>query len=647
MADGAGLYSRRVSDPRSAPPSEAPTIQPSPGADWSAHVSTMPGPEQETSPEVLQSALTTGHPSGPGGWFQPGSVVAGTFRVEQELGRGAMGVVVLATHLALDRQVALKVHRASHPQDVARLAREAKAMAKVRHPNVVGIYDVRQASGRLFIAMEYVEGFSGRRWLVQSNPSWRQRLDVCLQAAAGLQAAHEAGLVHRDFKPENILVGSDGRVLVADFGLARAPGAVPIDPATPNPGVDAQLTAAGEVTGTPAYMSPEQWRGGAVDARSDVFALCVVVYEALYGRRPFVGSTARELLTAITGGIVLDPPADTEVPGDVFDALKRGMSVEPAQRFASVALLVRALRTATSSASRLGIGLAVGLAVLVGGGAIAWWGVSARDDASGVELIESSGPEPAPDPPLEIEVRLPGRRREPSAQPDAKAFVVPTEAEVEEAQRSVQELSERYAAGTATMDELMAVTAQMQDVLRRARDHRYVPAQWDGSSTFVCGLGDRLELRGVKAQLDTTAIRMEMGCGLRLVDVEIDAPIAISGRMADRLIIDGATFDVSDTGIEIGLAQVEVRGLEIRGEPQVGVSLDMHAHGTFEDSHIVGRTALRVGMHGQVRVRGGRVAGATAVDAQGWSRVELDGVEIEGRVRESAKASVVHSEADR
>lgn len=626
----------------------------------SPHGSTIPGAGQETMPGQDISAVTTGHPAPTDMWFQPGAVIADAFRVERELGRGAMGVVVLATHLALDRRVALKVHRAQNPADVSRLAREAKAMAKVRHPNVVGIYDVRESGGSLFIAMEYIEGSSARRWLTQPNIGWRQRLDVCVQAAAGLQAAHQAGLVHRDFKPENILIGADGRVLVADFGLARAPGAVPIDPATPSPGVDAQLTAVGQVTGTPAYMSPEQWSGGAVDARADVFALSVVIYESLYGRRPFSGKTAIDLMHTITRGMMLDPPHDTEVPSAVFEVLRRGMAVDARHRYASVTLLLRALRAATSSAGRTGIALAVGLAVLVFGGiGTAAWALRTRTDAEvdGVRMAERRASEgvaaAVPAPPSRIEPRpkkvakprpkapepKPAVVPEPEAEPKP-TFDVPTSAEIDAAQLNLEALNEKYSHGLATQAEVMTATQSVHDLLRRSRDKTFTRTPWDGTSTFVCQMGERVELRDMSVKLDTTAIKMELGCGLKLVNVDIEAPVAIHGAMADRLIIEGGTFDVTHKGIEIALVEIDIRDLTVKGKAPVAVAFGMHALGSIADSAIEGLTALRVGMHSRVDVEGGTLTGKIAVDAQMASTVRLKGTALEGKVKRGPKSRV-------
>ncbi len=630
--------------------------------EWGSHASTLPHGEVQTAPGAAAS-LPTGEPIGEGLHLRPGSVVGGSFRVERELGRGAMGVVVLATHLALDRRVALKVHQAQNPQDTARLAREAKALAKVQHPNVVGIYDVRESDGILFIAMEYIEGYSARRWLATTNVSWRARLDVCMQAARGLAAAHGAGLVHRDFKPENILIGSDGRVLVADFGLARAPGAVPIDPSTPSPGIDAQLTAVGAVTGTPAYMSPEQWSGAPVDARSDVFALSVVVYEALYGRRPFLGDAPGELLHAITCGLVQPPPEDSEVPKEVFAVLRQGMAVDPSRRIASVGQLQRALHSAISAAGRAGVAIAVGLAVVVfaGIGAAAWALKTSRGDDGEVLVIGSQSepkPAPAPSPPplrriapkpaaaVPVAAVPVAASPEPEPEHDERAASIVADAEVAEAELEAlrakyADISERYSQGAASQEDMIAALKAVHDAQRRSRDEPYTLTPWDGRSTFKCGLGQRVEIRDVKASIATgAAIEVSMGCGLKLVNVDIEAPIAIKGISGDRLVIEGGRFDVTSKGIELGMVAIEIRDLAIRGDASVAADFGMHTVGTISESSFEGLTALRVGMHGDLDVEGGTMKGKTAVDASIHAAVRTTGTTIDGEVKRAPRATV-------
>ena len=291
----------------------------------------------------------------------PGLTLAGRYTVLKLLGRGGMGEVVSAYDSRLDRRVALKrlrresASRQSQEDLETRLVREAQAMARLSHPHVVAIYDVGTLEdGAIFIAMEMVEGQTLRQWCDQSPRPWREVLQVYLAAGRGLAAAHEAGLVHRDFKPENVLVGSDGRVRVTDFGLARVgpsasperPAETPRDPgsgALPPGALDNPLTLQGTLLGTPRFMAPELLQAGAADARSDLFAFCVALHEALYGQHPFAGATQAESLQAQVRGQVKPPPTHSDVPAWVGRTLQQGLRADPAQRPASMQKLVAAL----------------------------------------------------------------------------------------------------------------------------------------------------------------------------------------------------------------------------------------------------------------------------------------------------------------
>ena len=288
----------------------------------------------------------------------PGAPQSVRYAALGQLGAGGMGVVYLAHDRELNRRVALKILRPESRSAAAdaRLQREAQAMARLDHPNVVAVYDVgRLDEGQVFVAMELVEGQSLRKWLAEEPRAPREILRTFIEAGRGLSAAHEAGLVHRDFKPDNVLIGKDGVVRVADFGLARvtqeglepqgAPDAAPAQGGPPLPDSFIEpLTRTGAMVGTPLYMAPEQLRGEASDARSDQFGFCVALYEALYGQRPFEATTALNLLTAIQAGPAR-PPRGSKVPARLFPVLRRGLDVEPARRWPSVdALLVELLR---------------------------------------------------------------------------------------------------------------------------------------------------------------------------------------------------------------------------------------------------------------------------------------------------------------
>lgn len=294
---------------------------------------------------------------------EPGTVIADRYRIDKQLGEGGMGVVFLARDVGLDRPVALKLQsRLTGRNDLARLKREAKAMARLSHPNVVVVHEVGTHEGHVFLAMEYVEGVTAREW-IDRKPDWRAVIDVLVGAGRGLAAAHDVGIVHRDFKPENVMLGSDGRPRVVDFGLARdGPTATarPVEPIG-----DGRLTATGAVLGTPAYMSPEQFAGTTVGPASDQFSFCVMAYEALFGRRPFRGRTTAELVTSVSEGHIRSPPSRSPVPPAITRAVVKGLLVDPTQRHPSMAALVQTLeRIVRARRRRVWIGVAASAAVL-------------------------------------------------------------------------------------------------------------------------------------------------------------------------------------------------------------------------------------------------------------------------------------------
>ncbi|MEM9460526.1 MAG: serine/threonine-protein kinase [Myxococcota bacterium] len=327
-----------------------------------------------------------------------GTILDDCFRIVRPLGRGGMGVVYLADHLQLERQVALKLHSAAAGSSgTSRLLREARTMAKLVHDNVITVYDVGTVDQQVYIAMEYVDGGTVRDWLDEQSRSWREILRVFVAAGRGLAAAHHAGLVHRDFKPDNVLVGRDGRVRVADFGLARAAegeGGVPLrwrDAARGTPsGIFAavtteqglRLTATGVLVGTPAYMAPEQHEGQAADPRCDQFAFCVSLYEALYGERPFRANTLVELVDRMVGGDPIEPPREHDVPPFVRASLRRGLSRDPAKRFASMEGLLRALEHDPAAARWRRVALVAGAVTVAVGVGVAQR-VATRDPCAG------------------------------------------------------------------------------------------------------------------------------------------------------------------------------------------------------------------------------------------------------------------------
>ncbi|WNG40448.1 tetratricopeptide repeat protein [Archangium violaceum] len=319
----------------------------------------------------------------------PGSSVS-RYVVRERLGSGAMGVVYSADDPELGRRVALKVLRPEgHQREELqqRLLREAQSLARLSHPNVVTLYDVGTYGDGIFLAMELVDGSTLAEWMKQPHP-WREVLRVFLDAGRGLAAAHAAGLIHRDFKPANALLGRDGRVYVTDFGIARllhqengpSPQVNPEAPVTPT----SPLTQTGLVLGTPAYLAPELLRGQRADARSDEFSFCVALYEALFGLRPFGGETLRELADAMQQGRVRPPEREVKVPAWVRRAVLRGLSANPDERFSSMEPLLAALNPPRRILTRV-VAAATVAGVL---GALAAYGVSQRREARCEQEVE-------------------------------------------------------------------------------------------------------------------------------------------------------------------------------------------------------------------------------------------------------------------
>jgi tetratricopeptide (TPR) repeat protein len=275
----------------------------------------------------------------------------GRFVLLKKLGQGGMGVVYAAFDPQLNRRVAIKLLKgragAAAGTDTARLMREGQAMARLSHPNVVSIYDVGWCDGNLFVAMELVEGNTLRQWLKGSSRSWREILDAHVQAGRGLAAAHGAGLVHRDFKPENVLMGTDGRVCVTDFGLARRAGEEDPGSTAESPSDEgllaSRITRIGAVMGTARYMAPEQFGTGLTDGRTDQFAFCVALYEALYDQLPFVGKTVPARMLEASRGRVEPPPESTPVPRRLHRILSRGLAANPEERYPSMDALLKEL----------------------------------------------------------------------------------------------------------------------------------------------------------------------------------------------------------------------------------------------------------------------------------------------------------------
>lgn len=310
--------------------------------------------------------------------LERGDLVA-RYVIIEKVGAGGMGAVYAAFDPDLDRRVAIKVlHATPGPSQgssaTQRLLREAQAMARLAHPNVIRVLDVGRHRGEVFVAMEFVDGVTLEEYLAREEPSTARILELYREAARGLTAAHDAGLVHRDFKPANVMIDRQGRVYVMDLGLARLPGRGAAPPIELLEDVDEEttvedLTRTGALMGTPAYMSPEQYLGQEVDARSDQFSFFVALYEAVYGDRPFRGETPAALAFNVTQGERRNPPARSRVSGRVRQAILRGLEKDPARRFPDMRAAAAALSPRRSRTMPIAAGLIV---VALGIGGWAW-----------------------------------------------------------------------------------------------------------------------------------------------------------------------------------------------------------------------------------------------------------------------------------
>ena len=325
----------------------------------------------------------------------PGRI--GRYVVLEVLGVGGMGVVCSAYDPKLDRRVALKLLRGVGSNEArstagqARLVREAQALAKLSHPNIITVHDVDSADGKFFMAMEYVEGQTIREWLVARERTWQEILGVFVAAGRGLAAAHDAGLTHRDFKPSNVLIGEDGRVRVLDFGLATtggegveefaemmaaAPKTFDDESSAVMDVIDStggkKLTMAGKSVGTPGYMAPEQHMGLPVEAASDQFGFGVSLFEALYSQMPFEETSGDGGFWALVEGPPLEVPKDSAVPLWVYKVVQRSLEREPGDRWPSMNAMLAALQ-ADPARRRRRIYLGVAAAAFVG---LSAWGVA-------------------------------------------------------------------------------------------------------------------------------------------------------------------------------------------------------------------------------------------------------------------------------
>jgi serine/threonine protein kinase len=386
-----------------------------------------PGTTQHDDVELGGADTLVGDDSCTTGSHRPVKLDRGTtlgrYVLLDRVGAGGMGVVYAAYDPELDRRIALKVLKSDAYGDVmasagpSRLLREAQAMAKLAHTNVVTVHDVGTLGREVFIAMEFIDGVSLRAWLRDRPRTLEHILEAFAHAGRGLAAAHAEGLVHRDFKPDNVLVAPNGRVVVTDFGLARRKNPEDATTQASHPGASATarvikaledaIRTAG-AAGTPAYMAPEQHTGGEITEATDQFSFCVALHEALYGQHPFRGSDPVSLSTSVVDNVRRPLPSEVHrVPRRIRRALERGMSNDPDRRWPSMRALLAQLGPGPTVARRKWLALGLGGFGLAS--AVVMWiseaptnpdaEVVTRDAralAGDVEALQSSYPAPSP-----------------------------------------------------------------------------------------------------------------------------------------------------------------------------------------------------------------------------------------------------------
>jgi eukaryotic-like serine/threonine-protein kinase len=372
--------------------------------------------------ETAQS-LTTAEPTRSSG---DGPPRIGRYDLLGLLGAGAYGVVYRAFDPDLRRAVALKVLRPDEHSDDPlrreRMVREAQAMAQLSHPNVVAVYDVGVHADTIYIVMEYVAGGTARDYLTGESRSVAEVLGIYLQAGRGLAAAHAKGLVHRDFKPENVLVGGDGQVRVTDFGLARIAGGGSTAPLRADAQQPVELSTTKGVIGTPGYVSPEQFAGAAADARSDQFSFCVALFSGLYRRHPFgaeAGLSLEELSVRVRLGAIEDMPEAMRIP-KVHPLLLRGLDPDPEERLPHMDALLASLEATLVPPARwkrpaLGAALLVGLGLLG-----AFYAFRRAPAATGPGAADRSSAS------VQLATAVPSSSGVPVASQAASAFAVPS-----------------------------------------------------------------------------------------------------------------------------------------------------------------------------------------------------------------------------
>jgi len=356
-----------------------------------------------TRPPLGDEMTDASDPRAPGATLLRGEIVD-RYVIISPLGQGGMGVVYAAYDPDLDRRVALKLllpQADGGTHSAGRLLREAQALARLAHPNVVAVHDVGMHGEQVWIAMEFVAGVTLGAWAQSRSLPWPEVVRVLADAARGVAAAHAAGLVHRDLKPDNVMIGADGRVRVMDFGLAHGRALADGELGTtlgsggePHSGpaaLSVRMTQVGAIQGTPAYMAPEQWQGQEAQVATDQFGWSVMAWELLYGARPFAGENRAVLAAAVITGKRQPPPRGRSIPKWLRKLVERGLASDPARRWPGMAALLAQLERGQAQSRVRTTALVLGGFALLGLGALGWqrWRHTqqvAACDAAGLEI---------------------------------------------------------------------------------------------------------------------------------------------------------------------------------------------------------------------------------------------------------------------
>ncbi|MEM7155415.1 MAG: serine/threonine-protein kinase [Myxococcota bacterium] len=522
-------------------------------------------------------------------------------------GRGGAGTVYAAYDDRLDRKVALKVlqpGRRGDEDEQARLWREAQAMAQLSHPNVVTVHEVGRDADGVFVAMEFLSGESLNTWRRSAKPEPQQVLDVYVRAGQGLAAAHAVGLIHRDFKPHNVVRTDDGAVKVLDFGLARTATETSLDGTNPRDmslSLASSLTRSGLVAGTPAYMSPEQHEGGLIDERSDQYSFCLSLWEGLCGTRPFVEGDERSLWDAKRQGPPPWPTGSARVPRAVVTAIRRGLAVDPNERWPSMHdLLAELAWDPRRRRQRWVLGI-VGGGVVALGGAASWsWAQARAERCSGASAhLQGVWDDERR---AEVEAAILGIER-----PYAGSVWQQTEGALSSyAGEWATAHTEACEATTIRREQSAAAMELQMRCLDRARvELRATVDTLSGADEGVVRRAHQLTggLQPLARCGDVERLREQEEHGPPPLAEEAEAVEEGRRHLADaRSLIRGGLFDASQRSLEEArVALSEVEYVPVRVEQQLAEGAQFEAKGDYAEAEAAFVSALELGLGQNLR----------------------------------------------